>query len=392
MPYLRTAELPAPVRQLAQWLQRMWMRVWNRTYDAHPALAEPEREALAFAVAWAAVRGQGAKADPRGADRPSPIPRPVRGGGSGGGQRRPGLPPGVAKPIPVNTRSVVDVMRGMLNAREPKFERILFSTRNAQASALKYQEIRNAVRTGELSAAAMQRFRDGYSQMVLRDLAPQIQAAATSGANIMAKQGAALTGQRLAFPGTVARIDAWLTAHAADLVVDITTQQRAALNVMTRALARDNIGPRDGGRYIRAVVGLTERESAAVDRLRSSLTASGMSSDAVVNRAQDYAGFLNRRRATRIARTELAGAYNQGTLALMREAQANGAFTTVYKQWYTAQDERTCDFCGPLHEQVVGIEETYPGLTKRVPNTLTPPAHPNCRCALIYLAEPPDGV
>jgi SPP1 gp7 family putative phage head morphogenesis protein len=117
-----------------------------------------------------------------------------------------------------------------------------------------------------------------------------------------------------------------------------------------------------------------------------------MSSDAVVNRAQDYAGFLNRRRATRIARTELAGAYNQGTLALMREAQANGAFTTVYKQWYTAQDERTCDFCGPLHEQVVGIEETYPGLTKRVPNTLTPPAHPNCRCALIYLAEPPDGV
>lgn len=188
MPYLRTAELPAPVRQLAQWLQRMWMRVWNRTYDAHPALAEPEREALAFAVAWAAVRGQGAKADPVVQTGPAPF-HALSGVVGQGWAAQARAAPGVAKPIPVNTRSVVDVMRGMLNAREPKFERILFSTRNAQASALKYQEIRNAVRTGELSAAAMQRFRDGYSQMVLRDLAPQIQAAATSGANIMAKQG-----------------------------------------------------------------------------------------------------------------------------------------------------------------------------------------------------------
>lgn len=328
-------------------------------------------------------------ADPRGANQRSPIPRPSSGGGRRGG-RRPGLPPGVAKPIPVNTRDVSAVLRSMTNARERKLRRILFSTRNAEASALKYQEIRNALRTGELSATAWDRIQQAYSKMVVDEFGPHLAAAAQTGARTMATQGAALTGRSLVFEGTTARIDAWLARHGADLVVDITTQQRQALQVMTRALARDGVGPRDGGRYIRAAIGLTERESAAVNRLRSALVEAGdLTPKQVVNRAEDYAGFLSRRRADRIARTELSYAFNQGTLALMQESVANGDFTTVYKQWYTAEDERTCEFCGALHEQVVGIEETFPGSTRKVPNTLTPPAHPNCRCTIIYVAEEP---
>jgi SPP1 gp7 family putative phage head morphogenesis protein len=280
----------------------------------------------------------------------------------------------------------------MLNAREPKLRRVLFSTRNAEASALKYQEVRNALRTGELSAAAMERFRQAYSSMVVDDLGPMLSAAAQTGARTIATQGAALTGRSLVFEGTTNRIDAWLARHGSDLVVDITTQQRKALRLMTRVLAQDGIGPRDGARYLRAAVGLTEREASAVNRLRTSLVGAGeLSPDKIVNRVEDYAGFLARRRADRIARTELSYAFNQGTLAVMREAVSDGAFTVVYKMWYTPNDERTCEFCAALHEQVVGIESTFPAVTARVPNTLTPPAHPNCRCTLIYVTENPDG-
>ncbi len=327
--------------------------------------------------------------DPRGANQRSPIPRPSAGGGSRGGHR-PGLPPGVVKPIPVNTRSVENVLRAMLRSNTVKLERILFSTRNAQISALKYQEIRNALRTGELSAASLERFRQAYSAMVVDEFGPHLAAAAATGANTMATQGAALTGQSLVFEGTTARIDAWIAKNGSDLVVDITRQQRQALQVMTRSLARDNIGPRQGARYIRSVVGLTELEAGYVDKFRAGLTSAGeISSAQIVNRTEDYAGFLLRRRATRIARTELVTAFNQGTLAIMREAVAEGAFETVYKMWYTPEDERTCQFCEALHEQVVGIEETFPGLTKRVPNTTTPPAHPNCRCTILYVTEDP---
>lgn len=328
------------------------------------------------------------KQDPRGANRQSPIPRPSSGGGSRGG-RKPGLPPGVAKPIPVNTRDVADVLRSMLNANERKLRRILFSTRNAEAAALKYQEIRNALVTGELSASAMGRFRQAYSAMVVDEFGPILSSAAQTGARAVATQGAALTGKALAFPGTIERIDTWLASHGADLVVDITTQQRGALNVMTRALARDQIGPRDGGRYIRAVVGLTEREAAAVNRMRQTLVDAGeLTPTQIAKRAEDYSGFLHRRRAERIARTELSTAFNQGSLELMREAVSEGAFPVVYKQWFTPLDERTCEFCEALHEQVVGLEETYPAVSKTVPNSFTPPAHPNCRCTIIYVTEP----
>ena len=43
-----------------------------------------------------------------------------------------------------------------------------------------------------------------------------------------------------------------------------------------------------------------------------------------------------------------------------------------------------CDRCAPLHEKVVGFEETYPGGTKKEPNVIAPPLHPRCRCTLGY--------
>ena len=51
------------------------------------------------------------------------------------------------------------------------------------------------------------------------------------------------------------------------------------------------------------------------------------------------------------------------------------------KRWNTAVDELVCPICGPLHNVVVGINETFPG------GYQNPPAHPNCRCGLTPVVE-----
>ena len=47
--------------------------------------------------------------------------------------------------------------------------------------------------------------------------------------------------------------------------------------------------------------------------------------------------------------------------------------------WITKRDERVCPVCGPLHNQPISQwEDDFP---------VGPPAHPRCRCFLIYFAR-----
>jgi len=47
--------------------------------------------------------------------------------------------------------------------------------------------------------------------------------------------------------------------------------------------------------------------------------------------------------------------------------------------WITKRDERVCPVCGPLHNQPISQwENDFP---------VGPPAHPRCRCFLIYFAR-----
>jgi SPP1 gp7 family putative phage head morphogenesis protein len=73
-------------------------------------------------------------------------------------------------------------------------------------------------------------------------------------------------------------------------------------------------------------------------------------------------------RAEVIARTETIRAFNQGALEQYR---SYGVKRVI---WLTAQDERTCPVCRPLHKKVFPID--------RIPFG-GPPAHPRCRCAVV---------
>ena len=68
----------------------------------------------------------------------------------------------------------------------------------------------------------------------------------------------------------------------------------------------------------------------------------------------------------RLIRTETSKFYNTAAVDSYKAA----GITEV--EWFAADDERTCDECGPLHGEIYNIN-TPPSI----------PAHPNCRCTLL---------
>lgn len=64
------------------------------------------------------------------------------------------------------------------------------------------------------------------------------------------------------------------------------------------------------------------------------------------------------------------------------------------KKWYTAQDERVCEFCGPMHEKTVEVTKSFFKKGEKVEgrdggelftdyrSVEHPPLHPSCRCQI----------
>lgn len=79
--------------------------------------------------------------------------------------------------------------------------------------------------------------------------------------------------------------------------------------------------------------------------------------------------------AERVVRTEMIHAYNLQQSEALRELHADDP--GIRQRWDSSLDSRLCPICYDLHGQVVGIGEDFPGGHPH------PPAHPNCRCALV---------
>ena len=116
------------------------------------------------------------------------------------------------------------------------------------------------------------------------------------------------------------------------------------------------------------------------------------------------APIFGERRAASIATTEVTRMYASGNLMAWQSSGLVGA-----KRWMTAVDERVCPICGPLHNKIVEIDQTWeftpemlaanPQLKRALGNQpasyTAPPAHPNCRCWLqpvVFEALEPEEI
>lgn len=97
-------------------------------------------------------------------------------------------------------------------------------------------------------------------------------------------------------------------------------------------------------------------------------------------------------RAMMIAGTEVTAAYAEGNTQAGLELQSEFPELVVLKVWHTERDERVCEICEPMDEQMAagGVDGEFKGGDGELYQD--PPAHPNCRCwTTIETAEGGEG-
>jgi hypothetical protein len=193
----------------------------------------------------------------------------------------------------------------------------------------------------------------------------------------------------------------WIEGHAAERVVAISNDTRAAVQGIVLRGFREGWDVPTMARRIKRTVGLFPRWANAVTNYHARLVEQGnRSADRL---ADEYRQRLVAKRATMIARTETIAASNMGQVELWLQAIDAGQLpTTARKVWVVTPDEKLCPRCRPLDGVTVSILEMfqprqravfiddgsgYPSIELRLepkPSepVLAPPLHPNCRCAL----------
>lgn len=128
------------------------------------------------------------------------------------------------------------------------------------------------------------------------------------------------------------------------------------------------------------------------NELRKELLTGLMSGDSmkeIEERVQSVFKFAIEYRSERIARTESIRAMNAA--AEMSYVQSG---VVVAKEWSSAMDARSCEFCDSLNGKVIPMQEPFLRLgevlevNKRTihidyETIMHPPLHPNCRCCLL---------
>jgi SPP1 gp7 family putative phage head morphogenesis protein len=169
--------------------------------------------------------------------------------------------------------------------------------------------------------------------------------------------------------------------QAARLVTRVSRETRAVIRAVVVESVRGNLTPQKAAQAIRTVIGLTSRQAKAVARRRAELARTGTSQAAIDKAVDRYAAQLLRQRAMTIARTETMTAANSGQLAVWQNAQRKGLLPALaQKKWITTPDDRLCPICQPMGGQVARIDQPFATPLGAV---MTPPLHPNCRCAVV---------
>lgn len=312
----------------------------------------------------------------------------------------PGLPPTYPhylKPIPINRRSAVDVLNNYLNRKVPQVARVLYSTWNAETQSIKYQEIANAITGkdpfGRIVETETQEIYDKfgkeysrYVNEVLFDhtedgkLIPGAanQSMVAGAEQIETGMRAARFGENFAFDPYGQAVTSWVERHGGELITRINDDQRQAIrSLIHHYTVVQPTSADDLARILRPCLGLTSGQADAVRKYREALIADGTTDpQKIEHQVQNYSARLHRIRAQRIADNELSVTFKQGQSLALDQAKSEGAFATgqLMKEWYTAEDERVCPVCGPMHGQQRPKDELYST------GTITADAHILCRC------------
>ena len=285
---------------------------------------------------------------------------------------------------------VLRLLRSFLDTNEPGLVRILVNTWQSQGQAITYKEIREAILRGDIDPKWLEDWMQDYSRLVDKHLRPAWEKAIEAGFTSKAQQFPAFY-----FNPVADALRAWTANHAVEFVTNVATAQIEGLRaVIQRAAVLEDMSVDELSRVIRPCVGLTKQQSSAVMNYYQTLRKNGVPPKRAKESAIRFAARKHRERAYSVARTELATSFNTGAHEATKEAQARGYLGHMVKVWSAADDERQCPYCGDMDGKEVEMDEEFPRLSSGSWSTrLHPPAHPGCRCAVLYVQkEPPEKI
>lgn len=277
--------------------------------------------------------------------------------------------------------AVLRQLRSFLDASEPNLVYLLVNTWRSQGKAITYKELREAILAGEISAEYFEQWQKDYARFVVKNMQPAWLEAIAAAAKAMEEKY-----PEWYFNPMARGVWDWVEDRAAAFVTNISQTQIEGLRaVIQRAALLEEKNVDQLARSIRSMVGLTKQQAAANLNYYKTLLGSGISEKRALDLSTRYAAKQQRHRAYTVARTELATAYNQGAYEGIKQAQEAGYIGETKKVWCTAEDERTCkQICAPLEGKQIAMGEEFAGMSNSWSTRLTPPAHPGCRCAVLY--------
>ncbi len=281
--------------------------------------------------------------------------------------------------------AALKMLRSFLDTSEPQLVYFLVNTWNAQGRAITYKELRQAILNGEIDQQWLEQWYDDYTRFVVKYLQPAWQEAMRT-AN---EQREARYPDWYFDPMGDGASD-WTHTRSAEFVTAVTDTQIQGLRaVVQRAAVLEDLNVDQLARAIRPMVGLYRGQTVANLNYYKNLIDNGVNAQKALDLSIRYGARQHRYRGYLIARTELAFAYNQGSYAGIKQAQAKGYMGEVEKIWCTADDERVCKVCGGLDGKRIALDDDFNFDTKlATPKNPTirrvPPAHPSCRCTVLY--------
>lgn len=302
-------------------------------------------------------------------------------------------------PFLTKARKVNDPVLRTPTARLNKYETQIFNIYNQALSNISkdlendtvLRNLRAAVEAGNPMDGAIA-FRWENFAVALDKTIPKLTEQLISAANRSAVSLPKRIRISPSFTGQDPRAIAWAQQRAGARILGITQEsQKAVAKIITKSL-RTQLKRDEVIDQITKVVGLDVKQATALgnfyEKNLNNLLEEGLPYEDAVRRVTKLSNAYRKRlliqRATRIARTETVAAANAGRFLSWSEADAQGLLPAgSQKRWKTAQDERVCPICGPLHNLTIGWEEAFPT------GGVMPDNHPNCRCtAVIVPADP----
>lgn len=290
----------------------------------------------------------------------------------------------VATAAATQSSAVLRQLRSYLDDAEPQLVYFLTNTWRNQGKAITYKELREAILAGDLDPQLLEDWRQDYSRFVVEKLQP-----AWIDAMEAANKEKAAKYPEWFFDPYADGVREWTEKRGAEFVTSITeTQMQGLRAVVQRAAVLEDMSVDQLARAIRPMVGLYQGQTIANLNYYNTLIQNGTSEKRALDLSIRYGARQHRYRGYLIARTELAFAYNKGAQEGTKQAQEKGYMGETVKVWCTADDERVCPTCGRLEGKIIAMDDDFNFQTKLQANNpgirQTPPAHPSCRCAVMY--------